>query len=130
MSKFLILLVDDNHTINFLHDKICSLTLKEAEIMKFCNGQEAADFLQENENMIASRKVLVLLDINMPIMNGWAFLEYISQNSLSDQLKVAMVSSSTTNEDKNSAFRFPMVVGYVEKPLTPSQLLELTAPIF
>lgn len=129
MSKFLILLVDDNHTINFLHDKICSLTLKEVEVKKFSNGQEAADFLQQNDSMISNRKVLVLLDINMPVMNGWEFLEYISKHSLSSQLKVAMVSSSTTQEDKQSASEFPMVVGYVEKPLTPNQLLKLTAPI-
>lgn len=110
-----IMLVDDDESTNFIN----KLFLKEAkasdDIVVFQNGKEALAYLSAGNHTVD----LILLDINMPIMNGWEFLEHFEELKLGRNLKtmVVMLSSSVNSDDKIRAEEFDTVKKFVNKPL-------------
>lgn len=122
MNKLLIVLLDDNDTMNFLNEKICQLVYREASINAFTEGKQALQFLRSNLYSDEYSAILVLLDINMPVMNGWQFLENLEATPDASKVKVAMVSSSTTEEDKAKSKEYTNVIHYIEKPLSKDSL--------
>ena len=123
MSK-IILLVDDDETSIFINQRILNKLGIEVEVLTARNGQEALDIMKElcgQEQCPA----LILLDINMPVMNGFEFLEQLQNvaDSHSSSLKIVLLSSSTHHLDKAKAKNFP-VMDYIQKPLTKEKLLK------
>ena len=125
-NKLRILLVDDNDALNFLHAKLCDLNLPDAEVKCVPDGRQAIDFLEENKTALKDCVVLILLDIRMPVMDGWAFLETIQTNPVDANHHIVMLTSSTTTEDRKRAMGYQSVMGYLEKPLRGFQLIELS----
>lgn len=125
MTNLLVLLVDDNDALNFLHTKLCELNLPQAEVKSLSNGQVALDYLEENAAALESKEVLILLDIRMPVMDGWTFLEEVKQRSVAGKYNIVMLTSSTSASDRSKAMSYPFVMGYLEKPLRGFQLKEL-----
>lgn len=128
-SNLLVLLVDDNGALNFLHKKLCALNLPEAEVVVFENGRLALDFLSENTESLCKRETLILLDIRMPVMDGWALLEEMVSRNIGSRYYVVMLTSSTSPIDRSRALEYPFVKGYLEKPLRGFQLVELAAQL-
>ncbi|WP_417601609.1 response regulator [Owenweeksia hongkongensis] len=124
-EKLLILLVDDNDALNFLHKKLCAINLPDAEVISFENGRLALDYLNRNSKFLEKQEVLILLDIRMPVMDGWSFLKEIVGGGLSAQHSIVMLTSSTSKLDREKAMSYPFVMGYLEKPLRGFQLQEL-----
>lgn len=87
------------------------------------NGREAIDYL----DLVAgeSDQVLVLLDLNMPEMNGWDFLEACKERPYSKKVYVVVVTSSLFREDQKKAESYEQVIGYFTKPLTTQNCLEI-----
>lgn len=128
MKKFdAILLVDDDESTNYLH----TMYLEEWEVTEniytALNGQEAIDFLTTNKDFQASNRSLILLDVNMPIMNGFEFLEQYEK--LSDEFKasivVVMLTSSLHAKDQAAARGFKDLGGYINKPLSYERMVEI-----
>lgn len=93
----------------------------------FFNGEEALDWVVGNRNRDIS--ILAFLDLNMPVMDGWGFLESTNLAHLSANLKVAVVTSSIDENDKSKAFGFPHVFHFVEKPLTAGGIFKILEEI-
>jgi CheY-like chemotaxis protein len=74
---------------------------------------------------ISDTKHLVLLDINMPVMTGWEFLDRIQDQPVAERVKVAMVTSSVDRSDKVKAETYAQVVSFLEKPVTNDMLQTL-----
>lgn len=109
-----ILLVDDDPIVQYLHKTILSKYNFPTQKF-FSNGALALDYILENrENDIL---FLVLLDINMPVMNGWAFLEKLKSFSIKPLVKVVIVTSSIDSLDKDKANNYQQVFEFIEKPL-------------
>lgn len=122
-----VLLVDDNPDDNYIHTRrIQDMGLVETgdAIFVKTNGMEALRFL---ENYDANREALgerfpprlVLLDINMPVMNGFEFLSRFTELSRTgryDDVNVAILTSSDHRRDKERAARFACVKAYLIKP--------------
>ncbi|MDO8994191.1 MAG: response regulator, partial [Daejeonella sp.] len=89
----------------------------------FINGREALDFIQASAD--EDRSFLILLDINMPVMNGWEFLDTISGTFSIDRVRVVVVSSSVNVVDKEKANQYRHVISYLEKPIKPESLTAL-----
>lgn len=124
----IIYLIDDDFIYQSITGMLVERIFKPLDFVSFNNGQEALDLIKENQDVKESLPNLILLDINMPIMNGWDFL-----NELSDMLphlakkpKISMMSSSSLEEDVNKAMKYPSVVEFVTKPLTLDHLQKLT----
>lgn len=111
--KTQILLIDDDPIINFTHTKIIGKIFPDAPMLIFENGKEALTHIQSN----TANSYLIFLDLNMPVMNGWEFLNAIESEFSELDLRVHIVTSSIDTEDRNAAKNYKSVNSYLEKPL-------------
>jgi CheY-like chemotaxis protein len=114
---------------NFLHQRVISKAQLCSDIQVARNGKEGLEKLIEINDTISSAEdtVVVFLDLNMPILDGWGFLkEYESQkDKLNFKTKIYVLSSSLNPDDKERAEENIYVSQYVYKPLTTSSLESL-----
>ncbi len=119
-----VLLIDDNDIDNFINERMITTNLFSNRVIVKNSGESALNYLRENAEMGKNLPQIIFLDLNMPVMDGFAFLsEY---ESLSDKVKnnckVIVLSSSISPEDINRASTNPLVVKYVNKPLNEKYL--------
>jgi CheY-like chemotaxis protein len=115
-----VLIIDDDPVNNMINQKLIAKFKPELEIKTIQGAQEALDWLKSDPS---NKPDLVLLDINMPVMTGWEFLE--AAKSLDIELLVVMLSSSIDKHDKSKSETYPLVVDYIIKPLNLERLQEL-----
>lgn len=118
-----ILVVDDSPLMHRMYD-IIFMRYKGAEVVHAHNGQEALELLQQH-----SEADLIILDINMPIMNGLDFLANIKSQALYSHIPVVIVST----EDKESETLRGLesgASGFVRKPFHPNNLHSLLEKLF
>lgn len=118
-----ILLIDDNEADNYLHRLIISEAGVAEHIVDQPDGIKALEYLKaEAEGQLPD---LIFLDINMPRMNGWEFLEAYSQLPAVKQsaIVVIMLTTSVFQKDRERAEQLPNFSGFLTKPLTEEDLL-------
>ena len=123
-----VLLVDDDEINNFISIKLIKKALLNTEIMACLNGKFAIDQLVEiQRNDPAKLPDYILLDINMPIMNGWEFLDEYKRLNIDPQgkTKIFIISSSVFSNDINKARSYPLVKDFISKPLNVDKIVEL-----
>jgi CheY-like chemotaxis protein len=124
-----VLLVDDDEVTNFYNEHLILKCGISDHVVQAMNGKEALEYLKgKNEaNPDFRRPDLILLDINMPIMNGFEFLD--EYESLPTEEKaghvIVMLTTSMLDVDKQRASRYASLSSFFTKPLTESQLLGL-----
>ena len=123
-----VLLVDDDEINNFISIKLIKKALINTEIMACLNGKFAIDQLADIQRKDPSKLPdYILLDINMPIMNGWEFLDEYKRLNLDPlgKSKIYIISSSVFSNDINKARSYPLVKDFVSKPLNVEKIKEL-----
>lgn len=123
-----VLLVDDDEINNFISIKLIKKALANTDIMACLNGKFAIDQLVETQQKDPSKLPdYILLDINMPIMNGWEFLDEYKRLGIDPQgkSKIYIISSSVFSNDINKARSYPLVNDFVSKPLNVEKIKEL-----
>lgn len=117
-----ILLVDDDEANHYIAKIILKKLAIEADILPAWNGQEALDIVKA-VSQHGQELELILLDINMPVMDGFEFLEEIQKSADLDttSLKIVLLSSSTHQLDIARTRKYP-VMDYIQKPLTMEKL--------
>ena len=132
-----ILCVDDDPITLMLCKKVVERVEFAKEIITAKNGEEAIQYF---DNLFEERKIndsivypkLVLLDLNMPVMDGWEFLEsYMSKdyNDIFISTRFIVLSSSIDPYDINRAKTYP-VIGFLSKPITKEMLENLKSQFF
>lgn len=122
-----ILLVDDNAADNYLH----RLEIEEAgvaeRVVTATSGYEALDFLQTETETGYPQPDIIFLDINMPGMNGWEFLEEYEELPANQKagVVIVMLTTSLNPIDKKRATENGLIDRFESKPLTKDRLLEI-----
>src|SRR6201996_6707306 len=123
-----ILLVDDDEINNFISIKLIKKALLNTEIMACLNGRFAIDLLMDIQKKDPAKMPdYILLDINMPIMNGWEFLDEYKRLNIDPlgKCKIFIISSSVFSNDINKARSYPLVKDFISKPLNVDKIVEL-----
>jgi two-component SAPR family response regulator len=121
------IVVDDDSVNNLICRKVIKNVFPEAEVLAFTNPEKTLLYIKSNYAYSFGKTTILLLDINMPILSGWDFLEEFEgfDPNIKEQLKIYMLSSSTDQLDKDRANENKNVYGYIEKPLTKEIIEEL-----
>ncbi|MGZ5281931.1 MAG: response regulator [Bacteroidia bacterium] len=126
-----ILLVDDDEITNYINsDLILELDIAD-KVSIAHNGREALDYLIKAHNAPEAGYIvpdLIFLDINMPVMNGFQFLEdyYYLLGDKKLSTIVTMLTTSLIKEEVSRALNMVHVVkGYIEKPLTKEIIMQI-----
>ncbi|WP_426061485.1 response regulator [Hymenobacter sp. B1770] len=128
----LILLIDDDYTVNFLNTKLLRYLDPDVQVLTALNGREGLDLLRTHCHPPApSRPALVLLDINMPLMDGFEFLQAYQQVPETERQGVVifMLTSSVSPRDQSRLQGLP-VDGFLSKPLTEEKVAQVLADHF
>ena len=116
-----ILLIDDDETSNFITERNLQRLQVSDEIVIALNGMEAKQYILNCTDL----PELVLVDINMPIMSGFEFLDWFEDSKYRGQSKFSIYSTSIRAEDQEQATRYSDVISYIEKPLTEEKIVSL-----
>lgn len=126
-----LLLVDDDPTTNFFNEHLIGKMNIFDQIHVAENGQLALDKIEELDKA-GEVPDMILLDINMPIMNGFEFLDHYGK--LSDKIKssvvVCMLTTSLAKEDLETSKRYDLLSDYIDKPLYEAKVRDLILKYF
>ncbi len=111
--------IDDDNIYQFTVKHFIKNEKLADEIITFADGEEAINYFTENINKPEALPDIILLDINMPIMDGWQFLDEYEKivDKLPKQITIYMVSSSVDHEDLKKARGINLISNYFTKPL-------------
>jgi CheY-like chemotaxis protein len=120
-----ILLVDDNPMDLLIHTRLLQRMHICKQVYTLTSGREALDYLE----VCAEKRTLpelLLLDVDMPLMNGFQFLQQWEGKHLPGRqgVRIVLLTSSIANRDRQQGQLYRLH-GYLQKPLTPEKLLAL-----
>ena len=119
-----VFLIDDSEPDNFLHSYLIEKTGKFGKVTSVLNVEQALDQLKEMATKNESMPDIIILDINMPRMNGWEFLDVAKTTTEFDisNSDIYMLSTSLDPDDKIKAMEEYGLKGFFRKPLTLDQI--------
>lgn len=126
-NKPVVALVDDDKIFQLTASKTIKSTALSDTILQFENGQQALNYIREHAGRSQELPDYIFLDINMPFIDGWMFLEDFSglKSMLTKPIVIYMVSSSIDPKDVARAKENANVKDYVIKPVTREKFIEL-----
>jgi CheY-like chemotaxis protein len=129
MSLKTIWVIDDDPIYQIIVNKIIQKSELFSSASSFANGKDAIDALTktlENNEMPPN---IILLDINMPIMDGWEFMDemLLLKNQIKESIQIYIVSSSIAVEDKSKAKNYSEIIAYLSKPVNANDLILIAA---
>ena len=126
------MLVDDNPDDNFYHERVIRKSNAAEHVVAKQTAMEALDYLQSDKINKDLHPDLIFLDINMPGMNGWEFLE--TYNKMEAKYKsravVIMLTTSDNPDDKMKAKALNLASDFKTKPLSEEMLAEIMDKYF
>ncbi len=126
--RYTFILIDDIAVNNLLAKRIIDRTYPGAAVIHFTSAQSGLDYIQEHFPLAGNGKItILLLDIYMPAMNGWDFLDAFDglEDSIRSQINVWLLSSSISPEDRERAAQNKYVSGYILKPFTADAVIDV-----
>lgn len=118
----LVALIDDSDVDLFVQRRFIEISAFARSVLVFQSAQKALDAISKPGQPLPD---LIFLDLNMPEMDGFSFLEHLSKMSDKQNAKVVILTSSSSVADKTRAAGFGNVVSFISKPLSEIRLAEL-----
>jgi CheY-like chemotaxis protein len=128
--KKTIWVIDDDIIYQTIINKLIQKSGVFSTHSSFMNGKEALitmnNILEEEDNCLPD---IILLDINMPVMDGWEFMEEITRikSKINKHIFIYIVSSSIAMEDRNKSKTFTDIMGYIPKPISVNDLITIAS---
>lgn len=129
MSLKTIWVIDDDPIYQIIVNKIIQKSELFSSVSSFTNGKDAIDALKKTLETNEMPPNIILLDINMPIMDGWEFMEemVLLKSQINDSIQIYIVSSSIALEDKSKAKNYSEIIAYLSKPVNANDLILIAA---
>lgn len=123
--------IDDDPIFTFISKILISEENFCEEIQVFENGKEAIDEIIKTDILNEKLPNIIFLDITMPIMNGWEFLETFNTKEIKNKetTKIIVMSSSINPKEISMIRSHPIVFGHIIKPLTPADLNKILSTL-
>lgn len=127
-----VILIDDNEIDLLLHEKLIGFQQISRTVLSFANANKALEFLSSNITLPKIPPTVILLDIQMPEMDGFEFLQAFDAypHKIKSQCHIVMVSSSLDYSDITRTNANPMVIKLLRKPLLLKDLKDTVEGIF
>ena len=124
-------IIDDDQVYQLVMRRTIEQSGAVESILQFYDGEEALNYFREKQDTPEGLPNLILLDINMPFMDGWQFLDEFVKIPFKEgyQRTIFIISSSSTSEDINKAKGYSVVSGYHIKPITKEKFEEILQSI-
>jgi CheY-like chemotaxis protein len=119
-----VFIIDDDS----IHQRIAQIMIEKHQIFEkytsYTDAEKAYNYLKENTQDPALLPDIILLDLNMPVTDGWDFLDLYEniKGDLKKLIRIFIVTSSVDEKDKLKAKTYSSVVGFISKPLSPDIL--------
>jgi CheY-like chemotaxis protein len=124
------ILIDDDHINNVISKITIELVLVDARIQSFTAASEGLEYIRCSPQNY-SHKTVLFLDLNMPILNGWEFLDRFDSLpiSLKNSFQIYILSSSVDERDRERSYANKNVVDFLVKPLTKDAVANIVKSI-
>lgn len=124
-----IMLIDNNPDDNFYHRRIIAKNQPSITVLVMISANDALIYLRSEEQLV--QPDLIFLDINMPGVNGWEFIEqYKGQKSLLYSPLIVMLTTSENPDDRKKALQSGTITYCLTKPLTADMLIDIKSRFF
>lgn len=122
-------LIDDDHVQNMFNRRLIERTVPDCSVVTFSSGTEALDLAQSIIRKGDSFPCLILVDLLMPVMDGFQFLEQLEKlletNDLADRTLINVLSSTEDKRHIEKFVRAPLAQRFIYKPLTRDKVRHL-----
>jgi len=127
-----ILLVDDDESTNFINSVFIKKLDIDVDVYSTFNGAEALELIETSKNNADFFPCLIILDISMPVMTGWAFLDVFKNldNNIKDNCVVVMTTVSEDEKDLIRANKNDDIKEYFQKPMSDEKFSTLINKYF
>ncbi|GAA0754417.1 response regulator [Psychroflexus lacisalsi] len=118
-----VLNVDDDKMVLFIHEKMMIHSEFSSSPKSFEDGYNTLTYISEHKS--DDKKFVIFLDVNMPNLDGWDFMDELEKRELDGYCYIFVVTSSIDTSDKEKAATYDAAIGFVEKPLSIESLKNL-----
>ncbi|HEY0056687.1 MAG TPA: response regulator [Pedobacter sp.] len=117
-------IIDDDQIHHFMIGKSLQIQGLSKNLISFHDANVALNFFKENIDNCTLLPDVIFVDLNMPVINGWQFLEQFQsiKTQIKKDIRVFVVSSSIDESEMNRAISINFVNGYLEKPVRPEAI--------
>lgn len=111
-----VIIIDDDQIVIFIQKKMMFNHHIGSNPLSFKKAEKALGYLEKEHN--SDKEFLILLDINMPGLSGWEFLDRLEEHQQKAKYHIIMVTSSINKRDKIEAENYSIVRSFIEKPIS------------